>query len=715
MQITVRHYKTTYQRGDFVIALYLQLDKSDKKFVTCKGQNLPQNKNVYYVFEAEETVYNGKRLYEVSSYSMTQPKTKASIQMFLSGDDFLGIGKDIVKRIVDTYGDKTLEIIETDPGLLINIEGMDDRKLKIIVDGYSRASSYKKLQQFLSPMGISARQIKLIADERIKVEDIKKNPFELSSVKGIGFKTCDTIARYLNTALDAKERIQGGILETLQDSNMSGDNYTIDDDLVKKAAFKLNDGLEKTVVTKKNVIDGVMDLIQKEEIVVENGHNMYSIKYYDAENNTAKQICEFLKCPVDGKEELLHAADMYHATRLSTCQMSAVKRALSNKISVITGGAGTGKTTIVKAIIASYQHVFENEDITLLAPTGKAARRMSEVTGIKASTIHSCLNLYEGSEEPGSYISSGLVIVDEFSMVDQLLFDKLMMALSFNCHLVLIGDINQLSSVGAGACLKDIIESGVVPVSVLTDIFRQNGGTIVDNSRKIIDGVNTLVYDSNMMCVKVNNEEEAVNQIRKIYAYYSSREGQDNVALITPLRSNQNGRFTAVSDSLNGIIQESSNDSQIAYKYGSVVYKLHDRIMMWKNTEFVSNGDVGEIIDLDIDNPEWGMEMTVEWENGNTIKYHKNDLEDFTLAYAMSVHKSQGSEYDTVIVPILKEHKCRLFKKNLLYTAITRAKKRCIILTDDNSMSINYMIANSDTGIRKTGFKDKLIKYAPAM
>ena len=711
MQIACRHYKTIFSNGQFVIAIYLQLHEEGDKFVTCKGYDLPQNKNTFYLFTGEETVdKKGKKIFQVQSFVMAEPKTKNTISMFFNGDEFLGIGKTVLNNIVDTFGDSTFKVIENEPGRLLDIEGMDEEKLHILLTGYEEASRLKKLTRLLSPMGISQRQIKIISKSNVSLGRIKSDPFSLADIKGIGFKTCDTIARYENAALDSPARIKGGILEALQESAMMGDNYADDLDLIDRSYFKLNDGLKEAPVTRKMVINSIMDLINEDRIVSEK-HNLYSSLYFDAESKTARQFVEFLRCRVSDADELVAAAEMY-AGNLSAGQLAAVKKSLSSRASIITGGAGTGKTTILKAILKAYQTVYPDEEITLLAPTGKAAQRMSQITGFQASTIHSKLCIYDESDQPGNYISGGLVVVDEFSMVDMLLLNRLMMSLSFSCRLIMIGDVNQLPSVKAGNCLKDMIESGIFPVSHLKEVFRQNGGSIIENCQKILTGKQDLCFDKQTMLVKVKDEQGAVDQLKRIYRYYADTEGEDHLALITPLRSDQNGRFVAVADKLNELISESVNGQREYYQSGTVKFHLHDRVMSWKNTQDISNGDVGVITELTNNDERWGFSMRVKWENGFEDEYHRNDLDFLTHAYAMSVHKSQGSEYDTVVIPILKEHKCRLFRRSLLYTAASRAKKRLIIVTDDeNQETIRYMARHTDVSDRNSGFKQKLQKY----
>ena len=717
MQIAVRHFKTTFSRGNFIFAIYQKIESGEVSYVTCKGYNLPQNKNCFYWFEGEMTIgKNNKEVFDVSSFSASKPKTKNTIQMYLLGDEFAGVGKELIKRLVKTFDANTFEIIENYPHRLLEVEGMTAEKADLLIECYNNSTALNKLSRFLSPMGVTQRQLNLIHDNNITVERIKDNPFSLIEIQGIGFKTCDMIARYSNVALNCKERVDGGIIETLKDYAQQGNTWMVDTDLIEQALFKLNNGLQSSAVTRKDVVARIVSLIASSQIYVDDKHKMSLYCYNKAENMTARQIVEMLKGPVDCVDELIKAVEDFKdgTTVLSKNQLEAVKLSLSNKISVITGGAGTGKTTIVKALLSAYKKVFPNREITLLAPTGKAARRMTEATGLYASTIHSRLGIYEGSEMLGAYISDGLVIVDEFSMVDILLFEKLMEAVSFSCQIVLVGDINQLPSVGAGACLKDVIESGTVPVAYLKDVFR-NSGTIIEDSIKVIKGDTDLKFDNQVMYVHTKNEEEMIKQIKKIYKYYSALDGIENVALITPLRSTQNGRFKCTSDALNSIIQDSINKSDVCFKKGSECYKLGDRVMMWKNTQYVSNGDVGVITRLETENPDWGFEMDVHWENGHDSTYHKKDLESIKLAYAMTVHKSQGSEYGTVIIPVLSDQKCRLFRNNLLYTAISRSIKRCIILSDDpkeSQKTLKYMIQHSDTSSRNTLLSSKMKVYA---
>lgn len=711
MEIICKHHKTLFERDDFIIGVYLVIEEKGKAFVTCKGYGLPKTNSCFYKFTGEYVDDKGRKVFAVDSSQIAITKSKAGVKSFFKNDEFLGLDANTIDNIVEKFGYDVFKTIKYKPNLLLKVKGMNDKKLDIVVKGYNKVTSLSELTKLLSPMGITPRTIKLINSElgeRASYE-IERDPFSLIKIKGIGFRTCDTIARYTNKALDSKTRIECGVVESLREMSSSGDTYVIDKQLIEYSLSKLNSGLDKPVVNEQNVVSVIFDMMQNKKIYCENNNQLFLDKYHEAEELIAKTIVKnYANREISEKEKLCNTAEEYKDVKLSARQMFAVKNALSNSFSVITGSAGTGKTSVTNAIIYAYKKVYPNREITLLAPTGKASRRISQVTKLPAYTIHARLGLYEDVDEPNQFINGGLIIVDEFSMVDVLLFSNLLKATTGNAHIVLIGDINQLQSVGAGACLKDLIDSGTIPVSRLTEIFRQEGGNIVDNSIKVIENNTNLKYGDDFMFVPVNNEDSAISEIKKIYKYYIGKVGIENVAILTPLRNSQD-RFKAVSDELNALIQNEINNSSVSYEFDGKVFKLHDRVMMWKNTEIASNGDIGTIVSLDTHNSDWGMEMKVKWENGNTGVYHKNNLSDITLAYAMTVHKSQGSEYEVVIMPVLSDHKCRMFKNNLFYTGITRAKKTLVLVGDEKAT--NYMISHSETNSRKTILRQMLLKY----
>jgi exodeoxyribonuclease V alpha subunit len=717
-ELTVRFFKETYEgRDDYISALYMVF-KPKKSVISCRGTALPRVKgNISYQFTGTwQKDKRGKPFFAVTEWSFQKDangkESKTSLLYMFSDDCYAGIGTKTVRAMLDKYGDGITKVIEETPADLLSVKGMTKEKLNILVSGYKKQGSIRELTNLLKPIGLQKKQLELINESLgpEAVDTVKTDPFALMDIDGIGFRTCDTIARYFGFGLDSSERVRCGAIEALKNASNNGDTAVESLKVINLTVKKLNDGLEKPVVNQQQVISAISYLIDTKKIMKAPNHHIQSVELYEAECSTAEKIVRMLRLPVWNKDKMVKAVDHYKDCNLSEKQLAAVKKCLTSHVSIITGGAGTGKTTIEKAIIYAYQSC-NKEEVTLLAPTGKASRRMSEATGIEAHTIHSRLGLYEGIEGVNLTIDSGLVIVDEFSMVDAKLLYQLITAISPQCQLIMIGDINQLPSVGAGACLKDMIESGVVPTSKLTEIFRQKGGTIVDNSLKIVQQDKDLVFDKQeMLLIPAKDEDEAIAQIKRVYNFYVKKGGIENVALISPLRSSQNGRYRCVSDTLNPILQELINPNNP--KVLNCPFKRGDRIMMWKNTDIASNGDVGDVISV-VDDEDWGLTMNVHWENGNDGVYHKKDLEKFTLAYSMSVHKSQGSEWDTVIIPVLSLQKCQLFKNNLLYTAITRAKKRVIIIGEMEN-GVNFMIDHSETYQRCTLFKRRLQEWSSA-
>lgn len=705
--IVARYSKTLFEKGNFLIGVYLHLEKTKKSFVKVKGYNLPKNDVCFYRLSGdwEDNPKYGKT-FVCDSYELTKVKTLGAVKSFFNNDEFQGLGK-TVKKVIDAFGVDTITILTDNPERLDEVNGVADDKKTALLHALARVNSLSMLTKFLSPMGINYGQIKKINEQyrENSLKVVKEDPFSLISIKGISFKTCDLIARTENVALDDLKRIKCGVIECLQDNTVLGNTFMTDEDLITASIKKLNLDLDNKIVNKDLVIKAVWELI-KEDRLRNVKKNIFLNEYYLSEFISSVQIKKLTSLPVRNATEYLQLIDSDKNSRLSQGQINAVRRSLSNRFSIITGGAGTGKTTVMKAIISIYKQVNPHKEITLLAPTGKASRRMTEVIGLPASTIHHRLGIVsETLDKPLAQIENGLVIVDEFSMVDIVLFSKLLNSITKDCHIILVGDPNQLPSVGAGSCLKDMIDSGVIPVSVLTDIFRQDSGAIIDNSIKTIKQDDTFIFNEEMLFVNVNSDKQASDEITKIYKYYANQKGIENVALISPLRQSRD-IFISCADELNKTLQSVVNPSAKKVTVDKTEYRLNDRVMMWKNTDIASNGDVGVITDIDDNDEDWGIELTIAWENGNIGKYHKSDLEEITLAYAMSVHKSQGSEYDTVIMPVLSAHKCRLFKNNLLYTGITRAKKQVILVGDKAALS--EMISHTETFTRQTYLKEFL-------
>ena len=634
-------------------------------------------------------------------YHLVSPSSLKGIVRFLASKTFNGIGLKTAKAIVEEFGEDTLSIIELTPEELLKIKGVTYDKMQMISRCYLKNISFSKLASYLGEFGLSNDRISKIHDIYPEIDTVAKNPYLLMNIKGVGFYTCEKIAVAEGVALDSKDRIKACVKQILHDeAESSGGTFMIYADAETKAMKMLNfdgehvslDLLRKTLV----------ELRDENSIVFRSKHIM--LKDYDeAESYIAEKIAMFNENKCQFTTEIVSKKVdefMDSSLKLSSQQKNAVITALSNRVSVITGGAGTGKTTILKAIISVYECLNPSGVVTMLAPTGKASRRMSEAVSLNAQTIHSKLKIYEDGQDD-EVIEPGIAIVDEGSMVDTIVMYKLLRAMDASkTQLVLIGDVNQLPSVGAGSVLNDLIESETIAVTRLSETFRQTSGSlIIENANKVINGDTNLKYGQDFCLIRVKNEEEGRKVTKDLFKDSINEFGIEQTALLTP-RKEGKGKYLCVADEMNGVIQDelipTSSKSAV---FSGKEYRIGDRIMQCKNTQYTSNGDIGTITDITQEDD--GVVVSVFWENGSSTKETRETMNSISLAYAMSVHKSQGSQYDCVIIPMFSNHVCPIYRSNLLYTAITRAKKKLIIVADSD-YAINYCITHKDAQRRNT-------------
>ena len=687
-----------------------------KIMLTVVGYNLPQLENcvVEYFGDWSENRKYGLQ-FKAQSYQIEKPSTEKGIIAFLSSKAFPGIGDKTASLMVQHFGKDVFEVIEKTPNHLLAVRGITPKKLGTIVNAYKKNQSYSEISVFLSTYGIGGEAIAKINDRygANAIATIKENPYAIREIKGIGFKTCDIIAKGLGVALNSYQRIVGAIEEVIRHHNeTTGDTCMEVEQFERQTLMLLNKDLPADTVSAE-VFHKACSGARADGLIVFRLKKYVFLKAYDdAELQSSIVIKTMVNDTVNFNEsDVDNAIDAYHknytSIKLSLKQKQAAKKALMSKLSIITGGPGTGKTTILKCIVEAYSKLSPDLDVTLLAPTGKAARRMSEATGLVASTIHSKLNIFDLDAGEPDKLPEGLIVVDETSMVDMLLLSKLLNAVwGSETQLLFIGDVDQLPSVGAGNCLADMIDSGVIPVTRLTEIFRQkDGGSIVENSIRVNNGNSELEYDKDFEFIEAENEQDALEEIKEVYKEQTKIYGIDNVSLLSPLRRTQQGRFTVVADSLNKELQNVANPTKALYcNLFNTEYRLGDRVLQWKNTEKSSNGDIGEIVNIAQNDDE--IKVSIHWDNGNDTIENRESMADISLAYSISVHKSQGSEYDSVILPLLSVQKCQIFKRNLIYTAISRAKKHLIIIGDKKAL--DFGVAQTDTG-RKTLFKQRLI------
>lgn len=691
-----------------------KVNKSGNCIVKVLGNNLPRLADWSIRFTGDWK-YNAKYGWSfiVEHYELLKPSTLKGLVRYLSSNIFKGVGVTTANAVVKQFKEETLDVIENTPELLLRVPGVNIEKLDTIKECYNKNVAYSKLCSYLSVYSISPNVSSKVYDRFKKdaLEMIQANPYILMDIEGIGFVTCEKIARNEGVALDSEIRIKSAIRQTLIDEGIESGHMFMDySDFEKKCLKTLNEAIVPEPVN----TDRFRDIIKKiKDTDVAFRSKLILLKEYDEmEQIISEKVCRMLspefKLSVPN-ETIVQKLEDYCRTctiQPSEGQKEAIVRSLSNRVSVITGGAGTGKTTILNGIIAVYKSLYPDKEITLLSPTGKAARRITEATNYPAQTIHSKIQIFKEQLEYASEIDPGLVVVDESSMIDANVMAKLSRSIGHKDHqLVLIGDVNQLPSVGCGAILKDLIESNVVPVTRLTEIFRQkDGGSVIDNANIVINNLKkALICDDNFRIITVKNEAEGADKTVETVLNECNEWGIDNVITLSPRRVSKDGKYLCTAEGLNPLIQRLFiNSTDVSATFNKTDYYIGDRVLQHVNNKDSSNGDVGVI--KNIVQTDDGVFVEIEWENGNTTQENSETMKDITHAYAMSIHKSQGSEYSSVIIPLLSDQICPLFNSNLLYTAITRAKKRVTLIVDSPKV-IDYCIANNNVGKRNTLLK----------
>ncbi len=681
----------------------------------------------------EHRIY-GKQ-FKVTSYEAIQPEDEIAILRYLSSGIIKGIGPTLAKRIVDEFGKDTFEVMENYPEKLECIKGITLKKAQEIGVLMQEKRGYRDAMVYLSSYGISnSLAIKIYAyyEDRI-YKVLQENPYRLAEdINGIGFKTADEIAGKMGTKTDSDYRIQSGILYTLSLAVGQGFMYLPMDILVSKASEILE-------VKEEAIEPQIQNLLMQKKLIIRESA-VYSNSNFYAEQSAAALLrtvaLEFFE---DGEKnaDLLEGRISVIANRnnieLDDLQKQAVIKAASNGVSIITGGPGTGKTTTIKTLIEYF--LSEGYDLALAAPTGRAAKRMTEATGYEAKTLHRLLELsgaleddknnagFERNEENPLKVDA--VIVDEMSMVDIFLFRALLKALPSGARLIMVGDDHQLPSVGPGQVLRDLIESECFPVTKLEKIYRQEGsGDIVLNAHRINHGEPIVVEkgSKDFFFIERNDSRKillnTVELILKSLPPYVQVEPFD-IQVLTPTRK---GTLGVVS--LNNYLQEALNPpdkSKKEHAFGETVFREGDKVMQIRNNyqaEWeilglhnipidagmgVFNGDTGRVVKID----DCDASLTVEFDDKRRVTYPFNSLDELELAYAVTVHKAQGSEYKAVIMPIMQGPK-QLMNRNLLYTGVTRAKN-CLVMIGNSSV-VQEMIENNQENLRYSGLKKRILE-----
>ena len=650
----------------------------------------------------------------VTTCKQIVPTDQAGVLAYLSSGIIKGVGPEIAKAIVARFGDKTMEVLEKTPQQLLSIRGIAKTKLKSIIASYEETKALSDLMIYLAPFGVSMKKAAMIKEEfgDQSLQIVKTDPFQLCRIKGFGFMTVDSIARKTKVSLKHPMRYAGAINYVLDEARVSGHLFLSVDETVGRCYDLLNSDCEAEVVSEGEIRQAISNERLESRIYVE-GTRVYLSYERMCEVKAAKRIVSMILQEdfeeIYDLDEKIDQAEQTLKQKLAPSQRKAVKLCLSHPISIMTGGPGSGKTTTLRFILDIYKKEYPSNEILLAAPTGRASRRMAEQTGMFASTLHSALGLITDEESPlndTELLPADLIVVDEFSMVDMRLAYILLERIKPGAQLLIVGDADQLPSVGAGNVLREMIRSEKVPTAVLDTIFRQaSNSRIIINAHAINHNDTHLQYGDDFQMLEVQNAEDAAQLVVKNYLQEVSQHGLENVQILSPFRK----RGAVASNALNETIRDLVNPAskrKMELKCGSRVFRVGDRIMQTANRNGVSNGDVGLITGMVKVDDEVFVDIRLL--DGRELRYSKDMMEDVEFSYCLTIHKSQGQEYPVIIVPLLKEHYIML-RRNLLYTAVTRAKAKVILIGQRQAVYI--AIHKCDVGQRNTVLADRIVAY----
>ena len=686
----------------------------DKIHFTAVGYHLVST-NVVEV-ELDGTWEQSKHGLQLSVTTCKQivPTDQAGVLAYLSSGIIKGVGPEIAKAIVAKFGDKTMEVLDQNPQQLLSIRGIARTKLKTIVASYEETKALSDLMIYLAPFGVSMKKAAMIKEEfgDQSLQIVKTDPFQLCKIKGFGFMTVDSIARKTKVSLKHPMRYAGAINYVLDEARVSGHLFLSVDETVGRCYDLLNSDCEAEVVSEGEIRQAISNEKLESRIYVE-GTRVYLSYERMCEVKAAKRIVSMILQEdfeeIYDLDEKIDQAEQTLKQKLAPSQRKAVKLCLSHPISIMTGGPGSGKTTTLRFILDIYKKEYPSNEILLAAPTGRASRRMAEQTGMFASTLHSALGLITDEESPlndTELLPADLIVVDEFSMVDMRLAYILLERIKPGAQLLIVGDADQLPSVGAGNVLREMIRSEKVPTAVLDTIFRQaSNSRIIVNAHAINHNDTHLQYGDDFQMLEVQNAEDAAQLVVKNYLQEVSQHGLENVQILSPFRK----RGAVASNALNETIRDLVNPAskrKMELKCGSRVFRVGDRIMQTANRNGVSNGDVGLITGMVKVDDEVFVDIRLL--DGRELRYSKDMMEDVEFSYCLTIHKSQGQEYPVIIVPLLKEHYIML-RRNLLYTAVTRAKAKVILIGQRQAVYI--AIHKCDVGQRNTVLADRIVAY----
>ncbi len=703
------------EENNFVVAKLLE--KGKKELTTIVG-NLSGINPGESLKLTGRWVHNKKfgEQFQVENYEITVPATVHGIKKYLGSGLIKGIGPVMADRIVKKFALETLDIIEKTPERLSEVEGIGPKRIAMITKAWEEQKEIKNIMIFLQGHGVSAAySAKIYKRYRERsIEIVKENPYRLAhDIHGIGFITADKIAQNIGIDPNSLIRAKAGVIYVLNELTEEGHVYYPEIELTQKAKEILK--VDQDLITK-----AISGLSNEKEIFIEGINKgdslraVYLAPFYAAETGIAQRLRKLQEMPSNirsiNSEKAIEWVQQKLRIELADKQKEAVLTAASSKVLIITGGPGTGKTTIITAILRIFQQL--RLRILLAAPTGRAAKRMSEATGGESKTIH---RLLEYSPKKGGFkkdqddpLEADVLIIDEASMIDTPLMYHLLKATPPQAHLILVGDVDQLPSVGPGNVLKDIIDSGIFTVVRLTEIFRQaQESMIIVNAHKVNQGEFPVLKDperrepSDFYFIQEEEPEKILDQVialcaQRIPGRFGFHPIKD-IQVLTPMH-----RGTIGATNLNNELQKALNPDRQGMTHGGRTFQSGDKVMQITNNydKEVFNGDIGWVSRIDKED----RELTIDFD-GRAITYDYSDLDEVVLAYAISVHKSQGSEYPVVILPVTTQHYV-LLQRNLIYTGITRAKRLVVLIGTKKALAI--AIKNNKPRLRFTHLSGRL-------